>query len=224
MSRISSNNLFNFTDNINYLISNLQNGIYCSINYERLPLTNNGYKAPMCCFCDIPLSLIHEHFKWYGRYGIGIKRNYARELGVKPVWYITSENNFIKNISKDKKISEYQRKYVIPYLKQFIGHQLNQKGKNVRKKFYDEREWRYISDTKLVEPLFGKQLTDKQKQPMSANKRMKIDLTAVEYIFVDNENEVERIIKELKIISIGKIKYEYLISKILTAKKIETDF
>ncbi|MEQ8811092.1 MAG: abortive infection system antitoxin AbiGi family protein, partial [Imperialibacter sp.] len=69
MPRISSTTLFNFTDKLDYLIDNLKNGIYCSTIYEKLPARNCGYRVPMACFCDIPLSLISDHFQWYGRYG-----------------------------------------------------------------------------------------------------------------------------------------------------------
>ena len=109
MSRISSSTLFNFTDNIEFLINNLQNGFHCGTHYEKLPLKNDGYRVPMACFCDIPLSLIKEHFDWYGKYGIGIKRSYARELGVKPIWYITSEDQFVKLLVKNRKLTDYEK-------------------------------------------------------------------------------------------------------------------
>ena len=117
MSRISSTTLFNFTDSIDYLIDNLKNGIYCANTYEKLPIVSNGYRVPMASFCDIPLSLIKEHFDWYGRYGIGIKRIYAREKGVKPVWYITKENQFIRLLIRKNELTEYERRYLLPYLK-----------------------------------------------------------------------------------------------------------
>ena len=106
MALLSSTTLFNFTDSIDFLLNNLKEGFYCCDTFERLPLRNNGYRAPMTCFCDIPLSLINEHFDWYGRYGIGIKRTCARKLGVKPVWYVTSESNLVKSIVKSKNLDE----------------------------------------------------------------------------------------------------------------------
>ena len=66
MSIISSNTLFKFTHNIDNLLDNLKNGIYCHNTYEKLPFKKNGYRVPMVCFCDIPLNLIKEHFDWYG--------------------------------------------------------------------------------------------------------------------------------------------------------------
>ncbi len=226
MARISSTTLFNFTDKIEYLIDNLNNGIYCHNTYEKLPIRNNGYYVPMACFCDIPLSLIKEHFDWYGRYGIGVKRTYARNQGVKPVWYITSESNLVRNIIKNKNLSEYERKHLVPYLKQFMGNQFYYKEKREkRKKFYDEREWRYIPDNSKVKILFGSKVQKENDQAIQNNQRMKLDLNQIEYIIIEKEDDFEQMLKELKTISQNKnIKYERLISKIITAKQIEKDF
>lgn len=225
MSRISSTTLFNFTDSLDYLIDNLKEGFYCSFTYEKLPLRNNGYRAPMACFCDIPLSLIKEHIDWYGRYGIGIKRTYARENGVQPVWYVTSENNLVSSLIKNKVLTDYERKYLLPYLKQFIGYQYSEKDDmEKRKKFYDEHEWRYIPDNSMVEPFFNK---IKGSVPASTYTppRMALDLSQVEYIIIDKETEFKKMLVELKSISRGRnISFEALISKIITSKQIERDF
>ncbi len=226
MARISSSTLFNFTDSIDYLINNLKDGFYCHNTYEKLPLRNNGYRVPMACFCDIPLSLIKEHFDWYGRYGIGIKRTYARQQGVKPVWYVTSESNLVRNLVKQDVLSEYERKHLLPYLKQFIGNQSYKDGKRKRKKFYDEREWRYIPDNSLVEVFFGLKAQKEKTSAKLNGERMYLDLNQVEYIIIEKESDFDRMIDELKKIAKGeqKLKFENLIAKIMTAKQIERDF
>lgn len=226
MARISSSTLFNFTDSIDYLVNNLKYGFYCHNTYEKLPLKNNGYRVPMACFCDIPLSLIKEHFDWYGRYGIGIKRTYARKQGVKPVWYVTSESNLVRNLVKQDNLSEYERKHLLPYLKQFFGNQAYQGGKEKRKKFYDEREWRYIPDSSLVEVLFGLKAQREKRTAIQNGERMKIDLNQVEYIIIEKESDFDKMIDELRKIANGnkELKFENLIAKIMTAKQIERDF
>jgi hypothetical protein len=227
MARISSSTLFNFTDSIDHLVNNLKNGFYCHNTYEKLPIANNGYRVPMACFCDIPLSLINEHFDWYGRYGIGIKRTYARENGVKPVWYVTSESNLVRNLVKNKELSEYERKHLVPYLKQFIGYQqYKDQTKPKRKKFYDEREWRYIPDNSLVELYFGTKAQREMQEAKQNGDRMKLDLNAIEYIIIEKETDFDRMIKELRTIANKdeKLKFESLIAKIMTAKQIERDF
>jgi len=225
MTRISSSTLFNITDKIDYLIDNLINGIYCSNTYEKLPVQNNGYRVPMACFCDIPLSLIKEHFDWYGRYGIGIKRSYAREHGVKPVWYVTSENNYVRNLIKQKEFSDYERKYILPYLKQFIGYQFYTKeNRKKRKKYYDEREWRFIPNNSLVESFFGIKEQKEEKELEKSTKRMTLDLNQVEYIIIEKSSDLESMLKNLKVICKGSTQYENMVSKIITSRQIDRDF
>lgn len=224
MSLISSTTLFNFTTKLNYLIDNLQNGIFCKNIYEKLPLRNNGYRIPMACFCDIPLSLIKDHFDWYGRYGIGIRRSYARKFGVKPIWYVTSENNIVKNLVKKSKLTFNDKCNLLPYLKQFMGTQMYNDENLKRKKFYDEREWRYIPNSTLIEPLFNI-----RKDEIPANKikplRFKIDNNEIEYIIIKNSKDVDKLLKALKKISnLTNVKYEQLVTKIITARQIEKDF
>ncbi|MDR2914547.1 MAG: hypothetical protein LBV74_06920 [Tannerella sp.] len=225
MARISSETLFNFTDSIDYLIDNLTEGIYCHNTEEKLPFGKNKYRAPMACFCDIPLSLIKEHFDWYGRYGIGLKRSYARELGVKPVWYVTSENPMVRNLVKQKSHTENELRNLIPYLKQFIGYQrYSLEGRDKRKKFYDEREWRYIAAPGQVEIFFGQKAIRSMSQAIQKNERMKLDLNAIEYIIIDKSADVKTLLPVLKKIATTTVSFETLVSKIITATQIERDF
>lgn len=80
------------------MTDNLNNGIYALNLFEKLPERNNGYAVPLACFCDIPLGMIKEHLDWYGKFGIGINRAYARSLGINPVWYVHSQNLFVNNL------------------------------------------------------------------------------------------------------------------------------
>lgn len=227
MPRLSSTTLFNFTDSIDYLINNLNEGIYCHNTFEKLPFKNNAYRVPMACFCDIPLSMIKEHFDWYGRYGIGVSRTYARSLGVKPVWYVTSESKLVRNLVRSSAIRPYERKHMVPYLKKFMGNQFFQKqGKERRKKFYDEREWRFIPGGSKVETFFSLGSHETIPAAIQNAERMPLDLNEIEYIIIENEEDFDRILKELK--SIGDrdehLKPESLIAKLITAKQIERDF
>ena len=181
MTQISSTTLFNFTDKLDYLIDNLKNGFYAQTTYEKLPLKNNGYTVPMVCFCDIPLGMIKNHLDWYGKFGIGIKRSYARSHNVNPVWYVHSDNSFVKRLVKSKDISDHDKKHLLPYLKQFLGYQ-KFKGEDKRKKFYDEREWRYVPSDVTVELHLGKRKSDVEKSLNIDKIRMPLDLSLVRRI------------------------------------------
>ena len=86
---LSSNSLFHFTSKFEYLKDILLNGFWPRYCIEYGWGTSIDFALPMVCFCDIPLSLIEDHTKFYGNYGIGMKRSWARELkNITPVQYI----------------------------------------------------------------------------------------------------------------------------------------
>jgi hypothetical protein len=129
----------------------------------------------------------------------------------------------VRNLVKNKELSEYERKHLVPYLKQFMGYQQYKGGKEKQKKFYDEREWRYIPDNSLVELYFG---TKSQREIFEVNQdgdRMRLDLNEIEYIIIEKEADFDRMIKELRPLANKeeKVKFESLIAKIMTAKQRE---
>ena len=225
MSRISSTTLFNFTNKFEHLENNLKDGFHCQNTYEKLPLKNNGYAVPMVCFCDIPLSLIKEHFDWYGRFGIGINRSFTRKQGVTPVWYVTSENRLVHNLVESKNVSRRDKDNLLPYLKQFMGYQSYQDGTLKKKKFYDEHEWRYIPPDAVVQPMLGIKRTTAENDVKPTITRWVIDPSHIEYIIIEDEKFIDPILKAIKSLSVTKsVSYEGLVSKLLTAKQIERDF
>lgn len=187
----------------------------------------------MACFCDIPLSMTDEHFNWYGRYGIGIKRSYARALGVRPVWYLTSENPIIGTIISECKSGKPNRQ-ILPFLKQFYGKQtyktIQKDGSSVKtdryKKFYDEREWRYVPAESKLEPILGLKPGNLIKLMLDMKPlRMKLELESIEYIIVAADSDMKTLLIELeKIATKSKYNYTKLVSRIITAKQIERDF
>ena len=80
---VSSNTLFHFTKDLDTIKNILSDGlfwpIYC-IEYDKGPNVDGTFNAfPMVCFCDIPLSQISEHLLDYGKYGIGINKQWGKE-------------------------------------------------------------------------------------------------------------------------------------------------
>jgi len=62
-------------------------------------------------------------------------------------------------------------------------------------------------------------------EPIQKFLRFPLDLNMVEYIIIKNEGDFEILLDKLKTIAALKgVKYESLISKIITAKKIRRDF
>lgn len=97
MSSANSSSLIHFTRKISTLKLILRNGIRYSYAFESLPdgvlynLVNettlfppyvlkynekHGVAIPMVSFCDIPLTRALEHSRIYGKYGIGIEKEF----------------------------------------------------------------------------------------------------------------------------------------------------
>lgn len=198
---ISSTTLFNFTEKFEYLLSNLQSGFFCGDIYEKLPFSKGvGYKVPMVCFCDIPLGMVKKHLNWYGNYGIGIKREYARSNKVNPVWYIHKDNPVIAELFKSKNHFELRDSPILPFLKQFLGYQkpINA-NKERQKKFYDEREWRYIPLSMLYKAELIKGQNHRINNILVRQSRritrMPLVLDWVEYIIIFEEAEKAALIR-----------------------------
>ena len=102
---ISSSTLFHFMSKPEYLINILLND-FCPRFYPEdfsylFPSMISGFckiAIPMICFCDIPLSLIHEHMEEYGNYGIGMKKEWAIRNRINPVIYAIEKTNLTKQI------------------------------------------------------------------------------------------------------------------------------
>jgi hypothetical protein len=236
--QLSSRSLFHFAKKIEYIINILENGFkprYCKeygwgTNYI-------DFAVPMVCFCDIPLTQIKEHTKFYGEFGIGVSPSWIREQKtITPVHYIAQQScegdNIRKIITKLKNEkadeSDYQR---LVLAKKVSGHAIDANGKSQEKKFYDEREWRYIPKNilkeKLVIPIRDNSSFSHERYEENIKEDiLKMDVTDIRYIIMPSDKEKEHIINILQNIyqGISNDQLLSLISKIITLKQIEDDF
>lgn len=253
MGNISSNTLFHFTD-LNGLLGILKSEYHPRYSIETYYKENSKtYKVaiPMVCFCDIPLAQIQEHMQAYGHYGIGMTKRWAKKNRLNPVLYLESNSLLFEKIESvlqhnyddlktliecELEISttredRYSLLNIFMHTKPFEGtHEKN--GISMQKKFYDEREWRYIPN---INRLNGVEL------PLSSLSINEIDLRAnnellkdhklsfepddIEYLIVKNEIERSDLISNIQNI---KSKYTedkrlILISKVISAEQILTD-
>ncbi|MDR3235818.1 MAG: hypothetical protein LBT48_03720 [Prevotellaceae bacterium] len=111
-------------------------------------ITENEYKntfnsIPMVCFCDIPKKLIKQHLKEYGEYGIGLTKEWAIKCGISPVIYLPQKSRLHSLLNSINKLVKQlpQLKEQIDNLREYIKPYMNDKE---NKKYYDEREWRYV--------------------------------------------------------------------------------
>jgi hypothetical protein len=184
----------------------------------------------MTCFCDIPYELSHHHRERYGNHAIIMSENWKIRRKLNPVMYIqpessvamlladftntavgftpliTDENN---DIAVAKSLGSVTRKLtrLQYFIKQFenkeevIIEYAGKQRKFEKRRFYDEREWRYVPhpDDFFFLPLEIHEFDDKDKLG-AANKRLKqypltFEYGDINYLIVENESERQAIIQ-----------------------------
>jgi hypothetical protein len=255
MSIISANTLFHFTSKLEYLELILENNFSPRFCLEDISgstkhnYTDGEMAFPMVCFCDIPLSLVTNHSETYGEYAIGLTKEWALKNSIAPLLYYYKDSpNFdaILNIAESlKKLDDNESKLNLTlevfklglYSKLYEG-KFFRNGKyteeNVR--FYDEREWRYVPDFKLLleknvlaslmkKEFLNKDFLAKMNQELFQFK-LKFEPKDIRYIIVKDENQILPIVDKLKKV---KSKYSYedvqiLTTRIMTSKQLREDF
>lgn len=247
MSTVSSDALFHFTSQPDFLIGILQNEFQPRYCLESVEFTAKSYHIafPMVCFCDIPLSQIKNHIDIYGYYGIGMKKSWAEKMKLNPILYLRQKSKLAEKISllfdnaqsKDfdnsnlLKQSKREILELLRYIKPYSGD-FNRNGITIQDvRFYNEREWRYIPDLPdnqryLTEIQYGDKLTQADANSALQTYKLSFEPDDIKYIFVNNEAEIPTMVSALKRI---KSKYpshtiEILTSRILTCEQIINDF
>jgi hypothetical protein len=207
--RLSANTLFNFTNEIQYLTSKIENKFRPRLVVEDYsPLGISLQKAiPMVCFCDIRLSDISAHTAEYGYYGIGLTKKWGIEKELNPVTYITSKNSsfislfrqLVRDISEKNATAQIKESVMnlFVYFKPYSGYQ-NNKLRN----FYNEREWRYIpTDIGIHNVALGKEeyqnqeIRDSMNEKLFKNTILDFSFDDIKYIILKQESEKDIVAK-----------------------------
>lgn len=237
---VSSNTLFHFTSKYDTLVKILQSqGFwprYC-IEYGWGKGKNVNFAVAQCCFCDIPLSLIQNHTKTYGEYGLGMSKDWGIEHKLSPLHYYVENSAVLKPINNLRKLANDNKNHssidYLSFVKHYKGftYRLDEQGELRRKNnivFYDEREWRYVPT------LDGACACQIVKKPDDFDTNVESDKTKgymckfaakdIKYIILKDEEERLELLKELDMMSFNEDELPLLKSKILTYKQIKEDF
>lgn len=224
MTVISSNTLFHFTNSTNNIISILETGFsprFCLEQFgPELFIGQIDYMEtaiPMTCFCDIPLSQIENHLEFYGFYGIGLSKDWGQKNGVTPISYIHENSTQVKYLKlagttifmlfKNPKLLDILPKDQNPlisifelaaFFKQYKG-KMWRNNQYVEKRFYDEREWRYVpflNEMGAHYRLSKDQFLNKGIELAAANQMiaekcpLKFKFSDIKYLIVKKESEM----------------------------------
>jgi hypothetical protein len=91
---LSSNSIIHFTNSKESLIGILNDNFKLFYCKENIIIGNRTFEfaVPMVSFCDIPLSEVKAHIEKYGKYGIGLTKEWAEKQKLNPVLYIEKDS------------------------------------------------------------------------------------------------------------------------------------
>ncbi len=262
MSIISSNTLFHFTNSADKIISILKNGFaprFCleELGYELFFDMKHGKQdetaVPMTCFCDLPLSKIDKHLEFYGSYGIGLSKEWGQQNGLTPLTYIhdnSTQISYLKRVGNliardfstidmlDKLPMEENPLVALFELSGFYkpyNGQIWRINKYVDKRFYDEREWRYVpfinkkegTDYRLTKEEFLNDIKRASANDILAKTNsLKFKCENIKYIIVHKESEMIALFDALDSMSeeFSDDERKILKTKIISTEQILQDF
>jgi hypothetical protein len=252
---ISPETLFHFTNNAQNLLGILKNEFqprYCLEDWTMFTmdgLHQLEIAIPMVCFCDLPLSKISKHLQFYGSYGIGLSKQWGVKKGINPILYLNEDayiNNYLATL-RDFILPFTNRKKdnhstalleLFSFIKVYEGR-IWRNGEYVIKKFYDEREWRWVPRLSDIgyditqkpyrlmrEDYLNQEIKASADQQLSEHVKLSFEPDDIKYLIVREESEIVDMISNIR-----KIKDKYssntidlLTSRIISAEQILSDF
>lgn len=245
MANISSTDLFHFVREEQYLQEIIKNKGFWPYYCVEYCWAKRHWAIPMVCFCDIPLSRIKNHIKKYGGkgYGIGMSKKWAVDNEVSPVLYASYKSPLYKKIyqfSRNLKPSKSEKdlsvaEQILYRIKRVTASKTEQKyikNGSKKRKFYNEREWRYIPQVtdkihmELWDPsenssesAFRAKLSERTRE-----QRLSFNANDVKYIIVPDGDSRESMLDFLNSLDMPIKDIDLLKTKIMTVKDIYDDF
>ena len=240
-----SHTLFHFTKSAETLESILANGFwprYCQEDFKWYNPETGLISYPMVCFCDIPLTRIDAHVKFYGSYGLGLTKQWAMSNRLSPVLYI-SKDTYVSNAltrmlhkSPRPPLESYKESAediisIISYIKPIEGN-CKVDGKPVIKEFYQENEWRYTANVEGILPQWISKEDHSSQELLSSYNGLAavvspLQFTAkdIRYIFVKLDKDIPKIIDfiQAKLTHYTERDRKILASRIISLKSINVD-
>ncbi|MFC6163699.1 abortive infection system antitoxin AbiGi family protein [Lactiplantibacillus dongliensis] len=250
----SANTLFNFMKEFKFLEMAIKNlklfPRYCIEDVRYLKLKSDmeisNIAMPMLCFCDINLHQIQTHIANYGSFGIGISKQWGSQAyRIQPINYINPCSPLREDLSIalqnmfDGKSQAEEANALLTQLK--FSKPLYGKMNGTEKNFHDEHEWRYIPDVKEREAYgllydgieyYRKWMNNKASMENMSDvlKNSKVeygmilDPTKINYIFVENEEFVIKILDDINALDIeDKVKH-LLMTKVVNLSQLKGDW
>lgn len=250
---LSAASLFHFTRTPENLRGILAEGFRVRVSVERMDLLARAMGRdtefdetgiPMVCFCDIPLSQTAQHMTRYGSYAIGLTKKWGIARSIAPIMYATPTSAIIRSfeafwrLSRALKIgSESDAKVradalgsmrLAYFFKPYEDD--DRAGTGARRRFYDEREWRYVPETVDAGPEISREATeDPALQPaieafLAQFPPLTFGPDDVTHIIVAEDSEIPGVLDAIRQSPMIGARDETLFAKVTTAARIKDDY
>ena len=242
--RPKSNTLFHFTKNQDSLKKILLTGFWPRLSLEDVRWYNSEMDflaLPIVCFCDIPLSRINDHVEFYGKYGLGLSKEWAINNGLNPILYVSDRSVVSKSLPFLSWAPDYYPKEarenarleflnVLAHTKPIEG-QMSVGENLVKKEFYQENEWRYFARHEKFKPYLNeKSYSDTEKRDTLNNLTkefcsLKVKPQDIKYIFVEKDLDIPSIVNfiQTELDEHPGIEQKILMSRIVSLESIRHD-
>lgn len=242
--------LFHFTTKKN-LYSILNDTFKVSYARERILGGNKTkeFAVPMVSFADLRLSELKDNIGTYGKFGIGMTKDWAINKGLNPVMYASKDSLFTENffngiedffnlvVDSDDTSGRFETAYnntinALRYFKNYKGDLIRPGRSTIPDYvFANEKEWRYvppISGDGLSFVPIKKIKTSQQKSSFNqkvAHLRLSFQPDDIKYLIVDKDRDINSLISHLKNVKnrFSADTIDRLSSRILTYEQIEND-
>lgn len=244
------NILFHFTSRKN-LYSILNNTFQVSYARERIigGTRVKEFAVPMISFSDLRLSELKNNIGTYGKFGIGMTKDWAIKKELNPVMYASHKSLFTENFMKgiedffhlisnstdttgQNEVAYNNTINTLRYIKNYKGDLIRPGRKTIADYvFANEREWRYvpaISENILSFIHINRIQTSKQKSFFNRKIRhLKLHFLPddIKYLIVEKDRDINPLITHLRNAKVGFPSdiVDRLSSRILTYEQIEND-
>lgn len=207
------------------------------------------FAVPMVSFSDLRLSELKDNIGTYGKFGIGLTKDWAIRNGLNPVMYASQNSLFTENFIQATEdlfnivsqsgdtTGRYETAYnntlnTLRYIKNYQGDLIRPGKKTINAYvFANEREWRYvppITESILAFVPIDQIKTSKQKSQFNQKVkhiRLNFQPDDIKYLIVEKDEDINDLITHLRLVK-GRFSFntvERLTSRVLTYEQIEKD-
>jgi hypothetical protein len=245
--------LFHFTSK-SALFEILRTTFKVSYAREKIigPTQRREFGVPMVSFCDLKLSELKKMIEDdYGKFGIGLSKEWANRNGLNPVMYISKHcaltdglingvdgiHQHLEGLTNMNQITAVSQSYLnimdmYRYIKNYDGElERANYPLNENYRFADDREWRYVpnidSKIKPFVPITTIR-TKAQKQELNASinsYRLSFEPEDIKYLIVEKDEQRIDLIHHLEQVKhrFDEVTRRRLSSRILTIDQILND-